>query len=106
MRFSDNRFYIEKYVKCANCGMLIYDKGIEKELFGKTHLYCSQWCVEWARLRATHDGYFRLPIVQPKLPIEAGMAAEATTRLPARHGDDEDPRIPPWSRFAARWASC
>ena len=70
MRFSDNRFYIVKYVKCANCGMLVYGKGIEKELSGKTHLYCSDWCLEWARLRATHDGYFRLPIVQPKLPSE------------------------------------
>ena len=71
MRFSDNGFYIEKYLKCANCGMLIYKQGIEKKLAGKTHLYCSDWCVEWARLRAAHDGYFRLPIVQPKLPVEA-----------------------------------
>jgi 5-oxoprolinase (ATP-hydrolysing)/N-methylhydantoinase B len=71
MRFSDNGFYIEKYLKCANCGMLIYGQGIEKKLAGKTDLYCSDWCVEWARLRAVHDGYFRLPIVQPKLPVEA-----------------------------------
>ena len=31
MRFSDNGFYIEKYMKCANCGMLIYGQGTEKE---------------------------------------------------------------------------
>jgi len=78
MRFSDNRFYIVKYVKCANCGMLVYGKGIEKELSGKTHLYCSDWCLEWARLRATHDGYFRLPIVQPKLPSE--LAKQPSSR--------------------------
>ncbi len=71
MRFSENGFYIEKYLKCANCGMLIYKQGIEKKLAGKNHLYCSDWCVEWARLRAARDGYFRLPIVQPKLPVEA-----------------------------------
>jgi hypothetical protein len=65
VRFSDNGFYIEKYLKCANCGMLVYTQGIDKELSGKTNLYCSDWCVEWARLRAAHDGYFRLPIVQP-----------------------------------------
>ena len=24
MRFSNNGYYIEKYIKCDNCGMLIY----------------------------------------------------------------------------------
>ena len=70
MRFSENGFYIDKYLKCANCGMLIYGRGIQKTLAGKAHLYCSDWCAEWALLRATHDGYFQLPIVQPKLPVE------------------------------------
>jgi len=28
MRFSANGYYIERYVKCANCGLLIYDDGI------------------------------------------------------------------------------
>ena len=30
MRFSDNGYYIEKYVKCANCGLLIYGDGIAR----------------------------------------------------------------------------
>ena len=82
MRFSDNGFYIEKYLKCANCGMLIYGPGIERALAGKTHLYCSDWCVEWARLRATHDGFFRLPIVQPKLPVEASRQPRRSRTSP------------------------
>ena len=82
MRFSDNGFYIEKYLKCANCGMLTYGDGIKKEPGGKTPLYCSEWCIEWARLRATHDGYFRLPIVQPKLPIEAAQRPRGLRTAP------------------------
>ena len=27
MRFSDNGYYIERYIKCDNCGVLIYDDG-------------------------------------------------------------------------------
>ena len=82
MRFSDNGFYIEKYLKCANCGMLIYEARIKKEAGGKTHLYCSEWCIEWATLRAAHDGYFRLPIVQPKLPIEAAQRPRGPRTAP------------------------
>lgn len=73
MRFSDNGYYIEKYVKCSNCGMLVYGKGQNHEVAGKTQLFCSDWCAEWATLRADRDGYFQLKIVQPKLPIEAKM---------------------------------
>ncbi len=29
MRFSPNGFYIEKYVKCDNCGLLVYGSGIK-----------------------------------------------------------------------------
>jgi N-methylhydantoinase B len=82
MRFSDNGFYIEKYLKCANCGMLVYGQGIERELSGKSHLYCSEWCVEWARLRAAHDGYFRLPIVQPKSKVEATRRPKPSSASP------------------------
>ena len=73
MRFSDNGYYIEKYVKCANCGMLVYGKGQTHEVAGKPQLFCSDWCAEWATLRAERDGYFNLKIVQPKLPIEAKL---------------------------------
>ena len=34
MRFSDNGYYIEKYVKCDNCGVLIYGEGIDAKIAG------------------------------------------------------------------------
>ena len=71
MRFSENGYYVEKYLKCANCGLLVYGPGIERHVHGKAGLFCSEWCVEWARLREeAGGGYIRLPIVQPKLPVE------------------------------------
>ena len=71
MRFSENGYYVEKYLKCANCGLLVYGAGIEGPVHGKPGLFCSEWCVEWARLREeAGGGYVRLPIVQPKLPVE------------------------------------
>jgi 5-oxoprolinase (ATP-hydrolysing)/N-methylhydantoinase B len=65
MRFSENGYYIEKYVKCANCGLLIYDQGIEVR--NGPGVYCSDWCIEWARLRDSGQDYFQLPIVQPTI---------------------------------------
>ena len=52
MRFSDQRYYIEQYIKCANCGVLIYDQGVGA---ADTPPYCSDWCVEWAAKRAAGD---------------------------------------------------
>ena len=54
MKFSQNGLYIERYNKCCNCGVLIYensakDKQQEVELDGKK--YCSQWCVDWKAQR-------------------------------------------------------
>ena len=56
MRFAPNHLYIEEYVKCTNCGVLIYDeRGKDKSptiiADGKT--YCSQWCLDWEHARAT-----------------------------------------------------
>ena len=48
MKFSDNKYYIEKYIKCDNCGMLIYGVGIKKAV-GRNSLFCSQWCVDWCQ---------------------------------------------------------
>ncbi len=52
MKFSSNGLYVEEYVKCTNCGTLIYEsdrpacvESTDKELF------CSQWCVDWAAAR-------------------------------------------------------
>lgn len=54
MKFSQNGLYIEKYVKCANCGTLIYTNDAAQmkqvvEQNGQT--MCSQWCVNWAEAR-------------------------------------------------------
>lgn len=52
MRFAGNRLYIEEYIKCTNCGTLIYETDrpacVEIE---DTGLFCSQWCVDWAAAR-------------------------------------------------------
>ncbi len=80
MRFSENGYYIERYVKCANCGLLIYGPGIAGARHGKSALYCSEWCVEWARLADSGASDIRLKIVPTKLPIETGY------QLPPRDG--------------------
>ena len=49
MRFSPEGYYVERYVKCANCGLLIYDHGVH-EAAGKG-LFCSAWCVAWDEQR-------------------------------------------------------
>jgi 5-oxoprolinase (ATP-hydrolysing)/N-methylhydantoinase B len=67
MRLSKNGYYVEKYVKCDNCGLLIYDQGISVERDGKALLFCSDWCIEWSRLRQSGEDYFQLKIVQPTI---------------------------------------
>jgi 5-oxoprolinase (ATP-hydrolysing)/N-methylhydantoinase B len=67
MRLSRNGYYVEKYVKCDNCGLLIYDEGVTVERGGKAQLFCSDWCIEWSRLRASGQDYFQLKIVQPTI---------------------------------------
>jgi 5-oxoprolinase (ATP-hydrolysing)/N-methylhydantoinase B len=65
MRFSSNGYYVEKYIKCDNCGLLIYGEGITDTVADKEGLFCSQWCIEWAGARA--DG-----IDEPKIPLPSG----------------------------------
>ena len=56
MRFSDKRYYIEEYIKCANCGVLIYDEGVrEPGSPADAPLHCSEWCIQWAGKRAAGD---------------------------------------------------
>lgn len=48
MRFSDTGYYIESYIKCGNCGVLVYDEGVTStraDLDGVT--FCSDWCISW-----------------------------------------------------------
>lgn len=53
MRFSDNGYYIEQYVKCDNCGVLIYDEGLSSSSeLQRELLFCTEWCIEWHRQAA------------------------------------------------------
>jgi hypothetical protein len=62
MRFSQNGYYIEKYIKCMNCGVLVYDGGTQVERHGKNLIFCSDWCVQWSALRESGAKEIRLPL--------------------------------------------
>lgn len=47
MRFAEKGYYIEQYVKCANCGILIYGPA----LGSSPALFCSEWCRDWPERR-------------------------------------------------------
>lgn len=52
MKFAANGLYIEEYVKCANCGSLIYESELPSSVTVEDKgLFCSQWCVDWAEKR-------------------------------------------------------
>lgn len=52
MKFAENRLYVEDYVKCCNCGVLIYEAGRPQSVEKDGRLFCSRWCVEWDAARA------------------------------------------------------
>ena len=62
MRFSDNGYYIERYIKCDNCGVLIYGEGINAHVAAKDQLFCSKWCIDWADARARG-------VEEPRIPL-------------------------------------
>jgi N-methylhydantoinase B len=72
MRFSDNGYYIERYVKCDNCGVLIYGAGIpvEHPQHGAM-IFCSPWCKEW-------KSQLLSGVEVPRVPFNFG--SEADTR--------------------------
>lgn len=49
MRFSPEGYYVERYIKCDNCGLLIYDAGVRAA--DRKALFCSAWCVQWNEQR-------------------------------------------------------
>ncbi|MBV8814171.1 MAG: hypothetical protein JO271_06755 [Verrucomicrobia bacterium] len=51
MKFSENGLYIERYIKCATCGILIYENCDQKALTVENVTYCSRWCVDWKNAR-------------------------------------------------------
>ena len=56
MKFSKNKLYIEAYMKCVNCGILIFEDPKENATQHRLEngkIYCSSWCVDWETERET-----------------------------------------------------
>ena len=51
MKYSANRYYVEKYVKCDICGKTVFQEDwiIRESPNGGKKLYCSEWCVQWEK---------------------------------------------------------
>jgi hypothetical protein len=63
VRFAPSGYYIESYIKCDNCGVLIYDDGLrapQPEFNEK--LFCSKWCIAWFTEKAAG-------VEQPKIDL-------------------------------------
>ena len=41
------RYYVDKYDKCANCGKLLYGEGFTAQIAAKPLRFCSAWCQQW-----------------------------------------------------------
>ena len=61
MRFADKGYYIEEYVKCANCGVLIYDQDLASQA-DRSRVFCGDWCREWASQRDAGTAHPVLPL--------------------------------------------
>ncbi|MGF1623334.1 MAG: hypothetical protein ACFCVH_00510 [Alphaproteobacteria bacterium] len=62
MRFAHKRYYVERYIKCDCCGVLIYDTPIAASApDGSPRQFCSPWCRDWTALRDTGNE-LRLPL--------------------------------------------
>jgi hypothetical protein len=51
MKLSENGLYVERYIKCGTCGVLIYENRDQELLTQDGVHYCSQWCIEWKEAR-------------------------------------------------------
>ena len=54
MKFAKNRMYVESYIKCPNCGILIFDGSAadkQDSVIVNGARYCSAWCVSWEAAR-------------------------------------------------------
>jgi len=62
MRFAHKRYYVERYIKCSCCGVLVYGDGIKLPApDGTQRLFCSDWCRDWTALRDKGEE-LRLPL--------------------------------------------
>jgi hypothetical protein len=58
MRFAPNHLYIEEYVKCRNCGVLIYERAAAanpEKITNGDRVYCSKWCLDWEEAREARE---------------------------------------------------
>ena len=55
MRFAEGGLYIERYEKCANCGILLYEDDPREPGASDREQFCSKWCRDWATNRATRQ---------------------------------------------------
>jgi N-methylhydantoinase B len=67
------RYYMDKYEKCANCGKLLYGEGFTTSLSNVPFRFCSDWCKEWFVSRRDERA----------AGSEVGAPAQPSTRLPA-----------------------
>jgi hypothetical protein len=61
MKLSENGLYVERYIKCDTCGVLIYEKGDQQLLTEDGIYYCSQWCIDWKKAREARRATRRKP---------------------------------------------
>jgi hypothetical protein len=59
MKFSENGLYVERYIKCGTCGVLIYNKRDQELIAHDGHHYCSQWCIDWRKAREARRSNLR-----------------------------------------------
>jgi len=60
MRMSPEGYYVERYVKCDNCGLLIYGDGLPS--ITREALFCTEWCVAWDAKRQAGEQHPVLPL--------------------------------------------
>jgi N-methylhydantoinase B len=60
MRMSPEGYYVERYVKCDNCGLLIY--GEARVGACRRALFCSAWCERWDDMRQAGEEHPVLPL--------------------------------------------
>ena len=63
MRFAEKGYYVEDYIKCKNCGVLVYDVPASDASAGNApDIFCSDWCREWSAARDGGDEHPVLPL--------------------------------------------
>jgi len=55
MKFSANRLYVERYIKCRNCGVLVYENDKDQVRNEAGLLFCSSWCLDWYAKRQAEE---------------------------------------------------